>query len=96
MEENHVFPLRFQVSIPLERSWSQVLWGGWREIQILPGGGEWGAVGKGSFLRSSMEDELLYSVIYQPESDRGFNFTVPYYMYYWALEMCLAKIQMYC
>lgn len=37
-----------------------------------------GGGGKGSFSRSIMEDELIYSVIYQPESDRGSNFTVPY------------------
>ena len=45
-----------------------------------------------------MENEFIHSVIYQPESDGGFNISVPIptsYMYHQAFEMCLAKIQMY-
>ena len=43
-----------------------------------------------------MENEFIHSVIYQPESDGGFNISVPIptsYMYHQAFEMCLAKIQ---
>ena len=46
-----------------------------------------------------MENEFIYSIIYQPESDRDFNIlfhTIPTsYMNHQAFEMCLVKIQMY-
>ena len=44
-----------------------------------------------------MENEFIHSVICEPESDGGFNISVPIptsYMYHQAFEMCLAKIQM--